>query len=86
MAVMNLRVMAVDYGDARTGIAVVRRVRLIAGEAFTINEWNAERLSEEIAEAASARGRKRSCSEPAEYGRAGAGHGPRKARRFQKSA
>ncbi len=42
-----MRVMAVDYGDARTGIAVSDAFGLIAGEAFTINEWNAERLSED---------------------------------------
>lgn len=50
-----MRTMAVDYGDARTGIAVSDLTGLICGEAWTIEEWNPERLSVRIAEEAKAR-------------------------------
>lgn len=50
-----MRVMAVDYGDARTGIAVSDPTGMICGEAFTVEEWNPERLSLRIAEEARSR-------------------------------
>lgn len=50
-----MRTMAVDYGDARTGIAVSDLTGMICGEAFTIEEWNAERLSKRIADEARSR-------------------------------
>lgn len=50
-----MRTMAVDYGDARTGIAVSDLTGSICGEAWTIEEWNPERLSVKIAEEAKAR-------------------------------
>ena len=40
-----MRVMAIDYGDARTGIAVSDAMGLIAGETFVIAEWDAAALS-----------------------------------------
>ena len=49
------RIMAIDYGDARTGIAVSDLLGMLTGEAFTIEEWNAERLAKRIAEEAKAR-------------------------------
>ena len=51
-----MRVMAIDYGDQRTGIAVSDALRSICGDAFTVAEWNAERLAERIAEEIRARG------------------------------
>lgn len=54
--VMYIRVMAVDYGDARTGIAVSDISGFIAGDAFTINEWNEMRIAESIAAEAKQRG------------------------------
>lgn len=51
-----MRIMAVDYGDARTGIAVSDPTGLICGEAWTIEEWNPERLAERISGEAGARG------------------------------
>ena len=39
-----MRVLAVDYGDARTGVALSDPTGLIAGEAFTIHEKNAAAL------------------------------------------
>lgn len=51
-----MRVMAIDYGDARTGVAVSDALGMIAGETFVITEWNAERLAEIIAGEAKKRG------------------------------
>ncbi|MEL4105571.1 Holliday junction resolvase RuvX [Oscillospiraceae bacterium WX1] len=51
-----MRIMAVDYGDARTGIAVSDATGLLAGEAFIITEWSEERLAEKIADAVQSRG------------------------------
>jgi putative holliday junction resolvase len=48
--------MAVDYGDARTGIAVSDERGTIAGEAFVITEWSPERAAEKIAGEAASRG------------------------------
>lgn len=54
-----MRVMAVDYGDARTGIAISDPFGMIAGEVFVIREWDAEKLAERIAGEAKARGAER---------------------------
>ena len=51
-----MRIMAVDYGDERTGVAVSDPLGMIAGEAWTIKEWNAERLALGIAAEARSRG------------------------------
>jgi putative Holliday junction resolvase len=50
-----MRIMAVDYGDARTGIAVSDETGVLAGEAFIIKEWSPERAAEKIADAAQKR-------------------------------
>lgn len=44
-----MRIMAVDYGDARTGIAVSDEMGTLAGDAFIITEWSPERVAEKIA-------------------------------------
>ncbi len=44
-----MRIMAIDYGDARTGIAVSDLLGMIAGETFVITEWDAEALARTIA-------------------------------------
>ena len=51
-----MRIMAIDYGDARTGVAVSDALGMIAGETFVITEWNAEALAKAIAAEANARG------------------------------
>ncbi len=43
-----MRIMAVDLGDARTGLAVSDPTATLAGEAWTVQEWNRERLAETI--------------------------------------
>ena len=50
-----MRIMAVDYGEKRTGAAFSDLTGSIAGEAIVITEWNAERLAEKIALEAKAR-------------------------------
>lgn len=43
------RIIAVDYGDARTGVAVSDLTGTMAGETLTIQEWNAQRLAQRLA-------------------------------------
>ena len=50
-----MRVMAIDYGDARIGLAVSDLTGLICGEAWTMQEWNMERASVRITEEAKLR-------------------------------
>ena len=49
------RVMAIDYGDQRIGLAVSDLLGMMAGEAWTMNECNMERASLRIAEEAQKR-------------------------------
>ena len=51
-----MRIMAIDYGDARTGIAVSDSSGTLAGDAWTINDWNAESVAGKIEEEAAKRG------------------------------
>ena len=51
-----MRIMAIDLGDARTGLAVSDPTGMICGEAWTVEEWNMERLGETIAGEAAQRG------------------------------
>ena len=54
-----MRVIAIDYGDQRTGIAVSDPTGTIAGEAFVIKEWDPERLADKIAAECEERGAER---------------------------
>ena len=49
-----MRVLAIDYGDRRTGLAF-SDAGVLCGEAFTVEEWDAERLAERIASECRAR-------------------------------
>ena len=51
-----MRVMAIDYGDRRIGIAVSDALGVLCGDAFTMQEWNMKRAAQRIAEEAKARG------------------------------
>ena len=44
-----MRVLAIDYGDARTGIAVSDAAGLIVGRTTVIHSYNAKKTAEEIA-------------------------------------
>ena len=50
-----MRIMAIDYGDQRIGLAVSDLLGMLCGEAWTRNEWDMERASKRIAEEAAAR-------------------------------
>ena len=49
-----MRIMAIDYGDARTGIAISDATGFLAGVAQTIHQRDLDRLVEEIARLAEA--------------------------------
>lgn len=51
-----MRIMAIDYGDARTGIAVSDALGMIAGETFVITQWDPAALSKTIVQEAANRG------------------------------
>ena len=50
-----MRIMAIDYGDQRIGLAVSDLLGMLCGEAWTMNEWDMERASKRIAEEAAVR-------------------------------
>ena len=44
-----MRVMAIDYGDARTGIAISDALGMLTGTTTVIQSWNPEKTAQEIA-------------------------------------
>ena len=50
-----MRIMAIDYGDARIGLAVSDLTGMICGDAWTLNEWNMDRAVETICAEAKSR-------------------------------
>ena len=50
-----MRIMGIDYGDARTGLGVSDEMNILVGEAWTLNEWNPERVADVIAQEAQKR-------------------------------
>ena len=51
-----MRIMAVDYGDARTGVAVSDELATLAGEAWVIHEKNQKALVRAVADEVASRG------------------------------
>lgn len=47
-----MRILAVDYGDARTGLAVCDAGEILASPAGVIHEWNREKTVQAVADAA----------------------------------
>ena len=47
---MDMRAMAIDYGDRRIGLAVSDPLGILAGEAWTMEEWDMERASLRISQ------------------------------------
>ena len=43
-----MKIMAIDYGDARTGIAISDIMGSIVGSSTVIHSWNAEKTADEI--------------------------------------
>lgn len=54
-----MRILAVDYGDARTGLAVCDRLEELATPLKTIRHWDPGRVAEEIAKTAEKEGAQR---------------------------
>ncbi len=50
-----MRIMAIDYGDRRTGLAFSDLGATLCGDAFTVDEWDAARLVTRIADEAARR-------------------------------
>ena len=50
-----MRIMGIDFGDARTGLAVSDEMNILVGEAWTLNEWNPDVVAEKILAEAKAR-------------------------------
>ena len=46
-----MKILAVDYGDTRTGLAISDRTEFLASPVGTITERNAERLAHKVADA-----------------------------------
>ena len=51
-----MRIMAIDYGDARIGLAVSDPMGILVGDAWTMEEWNFERGARRICDEARLRG------------------------------
>ena len=51
-----MKIMAIDYGDARIGLSVSDPFGFMAGESWTLEEWNAERAADTITAEANSRG------------------------------
>ena len=51
-----MRIMAIDYGDARIGLAVSDESASLCGDAFTLSEWNVSRAADKIVKEALSRG------------------------------
>ena len=53
--VIFVRSMAVEFGDARTGLAVSDLMNVMAGDAWVVSEWNPDRVAEVIIREAKSR-------------------------------
>lgn len=51
-----MRIMGIDFGDARTGLAVSDEMNILVGDAWTLNQRKPELVAEEIATEAAKRG------------------------------
>ena len=51
-----MRIMAIDYGDKRIGLAVSDENATLCGDAWTLGEWNAARAADTITAEAQGRG------------------------------
>lgn len=54
-----MKILAVDYGDARTGLAVCDPGEMLASPLGTVSHWDPERVAEEAAKAARETGAER---------------------------
>ncbi|MFQ6938238.1 MAG: Holliday junction resolvase RuvX [Oscillospiraceae bacterium] len=64
--------MAIDYGDARTGVAISDALGWMTGQTAVIHSWKPEKTAEEVARMFKASGAQRLVMGlPAQYGRHG---------------
>ena len=49
--VMNMKIMAIDLGDARTGVAVSDALGMLTGTTSVIESWNKDKTAQLVAEA-----------------------------------
>ena len=54
-----MRIMAIDYGDGRIGLALSDPTGTLCGSAWTLAEWDQERAAEQVCAAASEHGAER---------------------------
>ena len=47
-----MRILAIDYGDQRIGLALSDASAMLCGRAWTLHEWNLDRAIQQIADAA----------------------------------
>lgn len=45
----HMKVMAIDYGDARTGVAISDALGWMTGQTTVIHSWKPEKTAEEVA-------------------------------------
>lgn len=45
-----MRVMAIDYGDARTGVAISDALGMLTGTTTVIHSWNADKTAQAVAQ------------------------------------
>lgn len=45
-----MKIMGIDYGDARTGISISDPTGFLAGQPQVIHQWNLEKLTDELCE------------------------------------
>ena len=51
-----MRILAIDLGDARTGLALSDPTGSLTGKAWTVSEWNMDRLAQTVVQAAEEHG------------------------------
>ena len=54
-----MRIMSIDYGDARIGLALSDPTGTLCGNAWTLEEWNFERAADRVCAAAAEHGAER---------------------------
>lgn len=51
-----MRIMAIDYGDARTGVAISDALGMLVGQTTVVRSWDREKAAEEVSRIANENG------------------------------